>query len=180
MEYASKAVGTAGLTTGIIGTALGALGGGLSMFNNGRNGWGWNNNGCGNDFGGYGRYNGYFRGAGDEFITRYEAEMQHQLSAKDGEIALLKSEQFTEEKIADVYERIMTRVNADKAAQNEINTAQAVYNGTNTATLGCMRHQIDELMGLTALRIPNRSVCPGWGDVNVVPVTPTATTPATT
>lgn len=28
MEYASKGIGTAGLTTGIIGTALSALGGG--------------------------------------------------------------------------------------------------------------------------------------------------------
>ena len=154
MEYASKAVGTAGLTTGIIGTALGALGGGLSMLNGVVGG---NNQ----------------TSSGEKYVTRYEAEMQHQLASKDYEIALIKSEQFTETKIADVYERIMTRVNADRNAQQEINAAQAVYNGTNSAALGCMRSQIDQLMSLTALRIPNTSVCPGWGTVNVTPVTPT-------
>ena len=149
MEYASKAVGTAGLTTGIIGTALGALGGGLSVLTN----------------------HVAPKNSSDEYVTRYEADMQHQLASKDVEIAIIKSEQFTETKIADVYERIMTRVNADRNAQQEINAAQAVYNGTNTATLGCMQNQIAQLMSLTALRIPNTSVCPGWGAVTTTPAT---------
>lgn len=167
MEYASKAVGTAGLTTGIIGTALGALGGGLSMLNGGLN------NGYAN--------NGMYRNSGcpsissdDHFVTRYEMDMQQQLAHKDSEIALLKSEQNTEIKIADVYERLITRINADKNEQQKINTEQAVWNGVNTATMGCMRNQIDQLYSLTALRIPNTSVCPGWGEVTVTPTPATA------
>lgn len=168
MEYASKAVGTAGLTTGIIGTALGALGGGLSMFG----GMPRYNNG-------YGNYNGYDNGNcnhHEHYITRYESELQQEIARRDSELALIKSEQNTEVKIADVYERLITRINADKNEQQQINAQQAVYNGTNTAMFGCLNNQVAQLMSLTQLKIPNRSVCPGWGEVNVTPVTPTPTT----
>lgn len=157
MEYASKAVGTAGLTTGIIGTALGVLGGGASMLSAAGN---VASNAC----------------SDDHYVTRYEMGLQNQISSKDGEIALLKSEQFTEEKIADVYERLITRINADRNAQAEVNTAQAVYNATNNSTLGCMQNQVAQLMSLTALKIPNTSVCPGWGPVTVTPNIPNGTT----
>ena len=151
MEYASRGVANAGLTTGIIGTALGVLGGGANLLN------------------------GMAPSSSeDKYVTRYELGMQNQISSKDNEIALLKSEQFTETKIADVYERLITRINADRNAQQEINAAQAVYNGTNTATLGCMQNQIAQLMSLTALRIPNSSICPGWGDVTITPTPATA------
>lgn len=168
MEYASKAVGTAGLTTGIIGTALGVLGGGANMLS-AANGY---NHGCSNNYNNFGNY------SNEHFVTRYEMGLQDQISRKDGEIALLKSEQFTEEKIADVYERLITRINADKNAQAEINTAQAVYNTANTAAINCVRGQVDQLMSLTALKIPNTSVCPGWGPVTVTPGLPNGTTVA--
>ena len=150
MEYASKAVGTAGLTTGIIGTALGALSGGSSLLM------------------------GNMRNAepvceGNQHVTRHELDMENTITSKNMEIAILKSEQYTDKKLVDVYETIMARVNADKDAQTKINTEQAVYNGVNTATMSCMRGQIDRLYSLTALRIPNSSVCPGWGNVTVSP-----------
>lgn len=110
-------------------------------------GLGCNRNGCNPD---------------DAPISRYEASMMQELAAKDGKIALLESNIYTDSKIADVYERLITRINADKDAQNAVNMQQAVYNGTNTAALNCMQSQIAQLYSLTKLVVPNSSICPGW------------------
>ena len=45
-----------------------------------------------------------------------------------------------------------------------------------TGTISCMHGQIAQLQGLTKLVVPNTSVCPGWGEVNVT--IPTTTTGA--
>lgn len=109
-------------------------------------------------------------------VNRYEMSMQQQLAAKDARIGLLESNIYTDQKIADVYERLNTKINAMKDEQTSINTQQAVYNGVNTATLNCMQGQIAQLYSLTKLIVPNGSVCPGFGEVKVVPVTTTTTT----
>lgn len=96
----------------------------------------------------------------DRPITRYEMNLLKESMAKDSEIALLKSEQNTEVKIADVYERVMTRVNADRAAQAECNAAQAVYNATNGATVATINAQVAQLMAMTKMVIPADNVCP--------------------
>ena len=96
----------------------------------------------------------------DRPVSRYEMNLLKESMAKDSEIALLKSEQNTEVKIADVYERIMTRVNADRAAQQEINAAQAVYNATNGATVATINSQVAQLMALTKLVVPSDHICP--------------------
>lgn len=129
---------TAALTTGIIGTGLGLLNG--------------NGGVLGNVLGGGAACNNY--------VTKDALDMAMQLAEKDSQIALLKSEQNTEVKIADVYEKIMTRVNADKALQTEINTAQAVYNGTNSAALQAMQNSIAVLQGMTKVIIPATNICP--------------------
>ena len=108
-------------------------------------------------------------------ISRYEAEMIQQLSAKDGKIALLESNIYTDQKLADVYDRLLTKINANKEAQDALNMQQAVYNGTNTAALNCMQGQIAQLYSLTKLIVPNASICPGWGNVTVAPATTTTT-----
>lgn len=144
---ATNAKGNLGVTLGAIGTGLGLLGNGINLMGGMRNA----------------------PAQCDQYVTRHELEMAQAVAAKDSEIALLKSEQNTEIKIADVYERVMTRVNADQRAQAEINAAQAVYNGTNGATLACMKSAIEQLQSLTKVVVPNSSVCPGWGDVTVTP-----------
>lgn len=112
-------------------------------------------------------------------INRYEQGLQQQLAAKDARIGLLESTIYTDSKIADVYERLNRKIDANKDEQTAINTQQAVYNGTNTATIGCIMGQVGELLALTKRVVPNGSICPGWGDVTVS-VTPAATTtPAT-
>jgi hypothetical protein len=150
-EFASKGVAGSGLGLGIAGTALGVLNGGLSNILGGMN-----NCSC----------------SDNHYINRYELEMENKIVNKDTEIALLKSNIYTDQKIADVYERLNTKIGVVEAGIN----AQAVYNAANTATIGCIQGQVAQLFGLTKLVVPNTSVCPGWGEVNVT--IPTTTTGA--
>lgn len=159
MEYASLGVGNAGLATGIIGTALGVLNGGLGLLS-GNTGSNANNSNC--------------------YVTKDELKYVQELAQKDSQISLLQSEQNTEVKIADVYERIITRVNADQRAQAEWNASQSVANAQMSAAIATNANSIATLKGccdqITKLVVPNSSICPGWGTVTVTH----STTPATT
>ena len=108
-------------------------------------------------------------------VNRYELSLNQAIAAKDARIGLLESNIYTDQKIADVYERLNVKINANKEAQDAINLQQAVYNGTNTAALTCLQSQVAQLYSLTKLVVPNTSVCPGWGNVTITP----STTPAT-
>ena len=107
-------------------------------------------------------------------ISRYDATMMQELAAKDARIGLLESNIYTDQKLADVYDRLLTKINANKEAQDAINMQQAVYNGTNTAALTCLQSRVAQLYSLTKLVVPNGSVCPGWGNVTISPATTTA------
>ena len=115
-------------------------------------------------------------------VNRYELGLQQELAASKSENALLKSNIYTDSKLVEVYanlegqiKELGKEVRANKDEQCAINMEQAVYNGTNTATINCLRGQVYELLGLTKRVVPNGSVCPGWGDVTVTPATTTAT-----
>lgn len=149
MEYASKGVGTAGLTTGIIGTALGALNG-------------------------VGGLNGLFggnTGPEDKPVTRYEAHMMNELSKKDQQIALLEADKYTDQKIADLYDKVNMRF---IGVEQQLG-AQAVWNATQTGTLACLQSQITQLQSLTKVVVPNSNIAPGWGNVTITPATSTTT-----
>ena len=138
-EFASKGVAGSGLGLGIAGTALGLLNGGL-----------------GNLLGGFG--SGV---CSDNMpISRYELEMENKIVGKDSEIAILKSEKYTDEKIIEAYKDITGQLNAFKAEQSAINMQQAVYNATNTSTIACLQGQVAQLQALTKLVVPITSVCP--------------------
>lgn len=116
----------------------------------------------------------------DRPISRYEMDMVREIIDEKQKNAILVSENDTEKKMVEVYnalakqdKEIRATIEANYKEQNKINMDQAVYNGVNTATLNCMQSRIEELLALTARRIPNTSVCPGWGEVTVAPVTPT-------
>lgn len=130
----------------IIGTVLGGLG---------TLGGGWNNN-----FGGQPRY----ITPDEQFVTRYELGQAQLISAKDAEIALLKSEQNTEIKMADVYERLATKINANQREQDAINRDQAIYNATNTSAVSVIGSQVHDLRAvmdeITTVHIPAHKVCP--------------------
>lgn len=154
MEYASKGVAGAALGTGIGGLALGVLNGGLGNI---LGGWG---NACGD-------------GAP---VNRYELGMTQQMANKDMEIAYWRGQDETNRKISDAYAKLEGQINTlacevqrNKDEQNGINLQQAVYNGTNTAAIGCIQSQIAQLYSLTKLVVPNTAVCPGWGNVTVTP-----------
>jgi hypothetical protein len=102
-----------------------------------------------------------------------------ELAKKDSEIALLKSEQNTEVKIADVYDRLLTRINADRQAQADWNATQMVNNCTMSNAIATNTNSISALQNccnsITKLVVPNSAICPGWGNVDVT-ITPTTTT----
>lgn len=143
-EFSSNAKGNAALTTGIIGSA----GVALPLLNGLLGGMG-----------------GHCGCSEDHYVNRYELGLQNEIAAKDSKISLLESNIYVDSKIADVYERLNTKIGGLEAQLCE----QRVYNATNTSALNCMNAQIAQLMALTRLTIPNSSVCPGWGSVNVTP-----------
>ena len=155
-EYASKGVGTAGLTTGIIGTVLGS---------------GILNNGLAGIFGGN---------------QNPAASPVYQLSQKDNEIALLKAQQYSDNKTFALAERVAnieTKVVAietaaplrDKILSDSIINLQAT------------------LSRIAVTMVPNYALAPGYGPAFVAPMPPpfppvvaptvnggTTTTPTTT
>ena len=107
------------------------------------------------------------RSESDEPVTRYEADMMIKLAGKDQEIALLKADQYTDQKIADLADRVDRRF--DKV-EEQIGQ-QAVYNATNNGAIACLQGQIAQLMSITKIVVPNSSVDPGWGNVTITPAT---------
>ena len=169
-EFASKGVAGAALGTGIGGLALGVLNGAGGLLNLMG---GANCGGCGNGY------------VGSAMVNRYELGLVQELAAKDAKIGLLEADKYTDQKIVEAYKDLQGQINAvaaevraNKDEQYQVNMQQAVYNGTNTATLQCMQQQIAQLQSLTKLVLPNGSVCPGWGNVTITPAAATTTTPA--
>lgn len=151
-EFASKGVAGTGLGLGIAGTALGLLNGGAGLLS----GWG---GGCCSE---------------NTVVNRYELDLTQEIASKDTRIGLLESQVYVDQKLTDIVKDYTAQINN---LQSQINS-QAVYNATSTATISCIQGQIAQLQSLTKLVVPNTSVCPGWGSVNVTPATTTTTTPA--
>ena len=150
-EFASRGVAGSGLGLGIAGTALGLLNGGLGNVL----GVGYNNCGCSDNMN----------------VNRYELSQENKIAKLETEVALRDANIFTDQKIADVYEKLDGRIRGVEAGLN----AQSVYNATNTAAINCIQGQVAQLFSLTKLVVPNTSVCPGWGSVNITPSTTTTT-----
>lgn len=140
MEYSSNGKGNLGVTLGAIGTGLSVLNGGLGNL-------GWGNN-------------AYHNTDGGRYVTKDELDYVQTISAKDAEISLLKSESNTEVKIADVYERLITRINADQRAQADVNAAQMVFNANSNSAISVLQNQVNVLNSLTKTVVPITNVCP--------------------
>ena len=150
MEYASKGVANTALGMSIGGVILGLLNGGANVL--GARPANASGNGMCSE---------------NQYVNRYEMTMAQAISSKDGEIALLKSERYTDERLVEVYKDLNgqiaalgEKVQANKDAQDAVNCQQAVFNGTTTATLGCIQQQVAMLQGLTKVVIPKDSICP--------------------
>lgn len=108
MEYASKGVANAGLTTGIIGTALGALNNGL--FNLG--GLGGNNMNCGCNE--------------NHVVTRYDLAQEQKIADLQSQIALRDANIYNDQKALALYQYIdgqIANINAQLGAQAVQNQA---------------------------------------------------------
>lgn len=142
---------------GNLNSVLGALGAASFLGINGGNilgrngmGWGCNDGGC----------------SDNTPVNRYELNLVTSLAAKDGEIALLQADKYTDQKIVEAYKdlqgqirNVEAQVLANKDAQAAINLQQATMNATATATITCMQGQIAQLQSLSKLVIPTSSVC---------------------
>jgi hypothetical protein len=138
-SVASAGVGGAALGTGIAGLSVALLNGGL-----------------GNLLGGLGGCN--------QYASKSDIAYSQELAKKDSEIALLKSEQNTEVKIADVYDRLITKINANQLAQAEWNAAQAVNNCKMSNAIAVNSNSISALQNccnsITKLVVPKDAICP--------------------
>lgn len=135
MEYASHAVGSAGLATGIIGTSLGALNalGGLGNMAGLFGG----NRACNNDVAaaalgaslagnGWGPYGGWGNGCCSEnqLVNRYELQLQQQIAEKDSQIALRDANTYNDQKSIELYKYIDAQLKDIRSTLCE----QAVHN----------------------------------------------------
>ena len=150
-DFASKGVGAAGLTTGIIGTTLGAMASGIvpGLFGN----------------------NAAAACQENQPVNRYEAAQAARIAQLETEVKLRDANTYTlgeVNKLRDYMDGKFAKVEHELCDQR-------VFNATQIGTISCIQGQIAQLMGLTKLVVPNGSICPGWGDVTVA-ITPTPTT----
>lgn len=170
-EYASRGVGAAGLTTGIIGTAgvgiglLTALLGGINNANNRQP------QATGADMAMAAMIPALTAVAArpgcscesDHSVTRYDAGKDAEIAELRTELKLRDANTYTDGKMLELYQYIDGRM---RGVEGQI-SQQAVYNATNTAALNCMQGQIAQLLSLTKIVVPNSSICPGWGAATV-------------
>lgn len=143
-EFSSNGKGNLGVTLGAIGTGLGVL-----------------SNGLGGLFG-----NGYTMNGQSvpQWVSKEEFTQQQTISSLQAEVALLKSEQNSEVKMADVYTRLDTKFRALEADLNTFKANQGVVNAQVGANIAVAQNNIvglqTELAGLTKTIIPIDNVCP--------------------
>jgi hypothetical protein len=89
-------------------------------------------------------------------LTRYEADLLNKINELTTEVKFRDSSIYTDQKILEAFKELSARMSEHDAVLAQ----QAVYNATNTATIGCISQQIAQLQGLTKIVIPSESICP--------------------
>lgn len=139
-SVASAGVGGSALGLGIAGLSVALLNGGLNGILGGRN--------CN----------------GANYATTTDLAYAQELAKKDSEIALLKSEQNTEVKIADVYDRLVTKINANYKEQSDWNAQQMVNNCQMSSAIAVNTNNIAALQSsvsaITKTIVPKSVICP--------------------
>ena len=153
MEYAGK--GTTAL--GVVGTVLGSIGTAGVL-------------GGGNLLGGLGMGNNCCHGGGENtLVNRYEMQQEQRIGALEAAAAQKDAYIYTTDKLND----FRNYVDARFGAINDKLCAVETYQATNTATISCLGQQIAGLQGvlnqITAVRVPNTVLCPGYGTAVVTP-----------
>ncbi len=147
-EFASNGKGNLGVTLGAIGTGLGVIGPHVGNL------FGW-----GNGYNGYGN-NGYGAYCIDRPVGRETFELQQKVSQLESEKALLASEQNTEIKIADVYERVAKQALDLERAENRRWEEQMVWNARQDSRIAVLERDVHQLYGMTGLYVEASKVTP--------------------
>lgn len=124
VQYATNGKGNLGVTLGAIGTGLGAVAGA----------------------GGLANLLGVRPGntdPGDRPVTRHEMELYQEINAKNSEIVLLKSNQYSD-----------ALANGLQAQIGQ----QAVWNAAQTGVMNLLQNQVAQLFTLAKLGIPEGSI----------------------
>ena len=159
-EFASKGVAGSGLGLGIAGTALGLLNNGLGGLFNGTN--------CCNGI------NAFTNGYG---VNHYELSQENRIATLESQVALRDANIYNDQKLLEVYKYFDGKLEAirDTICANE--KAQAVINAKMESCVDVLGSQVrsisNTLASITRTVIPNRVICPGWGEVQttIVPAT---------
>ena len=102
-------------------------------------------------------------------VNRYEMELQKENSELKSQVALRDASIYTDGKLNDFRNYVDAKFSAVNGELRDI----AVYQASNTATVGCLAQQvagINNVLGqITKCVVPNTAVCPGWGNVTITP-----------
>lgn len=149
-DVASKGLGNTALGLGIAGLATSLLGGSASLL-------------------GIGRNNGMTANPSDpdaRFVTKSETNLIQENSTLKTELAIQKSENYTDKKLVEVTQyldtklrRVEDKVDANKDAQQAINAQQMAYNAAANANIDVLKSQVDSLLSVTKRFIPSTNVC---------------------
>lgn len=127
------------MTTGIIGTALsGLLTLGSGVLGN----------------------SSYTVNGNPKWVSQEEFSQQQTISSLQSENAILKAEQNSEVKMADVYERLDSKIRTLESSVNAFKAEQGVVNAQVVSNLSVMQNQIAILNSLTKTIVPITNVCP--------------------
>lgn len=136
-------------------------------------------------------------------MSQREFDLSQKLAEKDVKIGILEADKYTDKKITEAYvnldakfekmrdhigmvrdearrekdsleRELRDKMDCNKAFQDGVNLQQATLNATQTAAIACIQQQVNSLLGITKMVVPNSSVCPGWGNVTVAPATTAA------
>lgn len=105
----------------------------------------------------------------DRLLGNWIKPLADEAAANKVKIATLEADISKNKEIAELQIKLAEERNRTEHAQ--INGAI----GLMDQRLRCVEHKVD---AITAIRVPNTAVCPGWGPVTVAPTTPTETAPA--
>ena len=135
-KYASSGVGTAGLTLGVIGTTLAS---GIL-----------NGNGLGGLFGGN---------------QNPANNATYQLAQKDNEIALLKAQQYTDNKVFALSEKVA-------GLETKIVSMETAAPLREQIFMGGLANLSEKVNGIVRYCVPNYALNPGYGPAFVAPMPP--------
>lgn len=148
-DVASKGLGNTALGLGIAGLATSLLGGGASLLGIGKNGMTANPS-----------------DPDARFVTKSETNLIQENSTLKTELAIQKSENYTDKKLVEVTQyldtklrRVEDKVDANKDAQQAVNAQQMAYNAAANANIDVLKSQVASLTSVTKLFVPSSNVC---------------------